>query len=138
MIRIVIIGIGVGLLIAAAVAVISVRTFRKTASVAEGVVVRLNAGGSHPQIEFAATSGEKVSVPQGGLVWGLQPGDKVNVLYDAARPAVSARLDSLGSLWFLPLLLSFIGAAFVVTGLPLASGGQASSRPPTHQSRHGG
>ena len=136
--RIAIIGVGAGLLLAAAVTAISVRTFRKAASEAEGLVVHLNAGGSHPQIEFTAASGEKVSVPQAGFIWGLHTGDKVHVLYDQARPAASARLDAVGNLWFLPLLLSFIGAAFVVTGLSLASGARGSSTPPAHQSRHGG
>lgn len=35
-------------------------------------MVKLNAGGSHPQIAFVTEAGEQISYPQGGLVLGTK------------------------------------------------------------------
>jgi hypothetical protein len=93
------------------------RDFVRTASVANGVVVRRNAGGSHPQIEFLTGSGQKVSYPQGGLIFGYKPGDNVRVRYDPAVPGTSACIDAFGALWAFPLFLGGIGLLFLVFGL---------------------
>lgn len=109
--------LGLGLIAAAASQAVSVHAFLRAAVSADATVVALNAGGSHPQIEFTAASGEKVSYPQGGLVFGYRPGDRVRVYYDARDPARTAQIDSPGALWFVPMILSAIGAISLLAGL---------------------
>jgi uncharacterized integral membrane protein len=109
--------VGGMLLIAAAIAAVGVYRFRESASRADGVVERLNAGGSHPQIRFTTTSGDSVSYAQGGLIFGYDSGDRVQVLYRPERPQATARLDSVGAIWAMPLLLGFLGAGFAIGGL---------------------
>src|SRR5262249_35098816 len=88
----------------------------RTAIRAEGVVVRLNAGGSHPQIDFTAASGAKISYPQGGLIFGYRPGQKVRVLYNPNNPGKTACIDTTGALWAVPILLAGIGLFLALTG----------------------
>jgi hypothetical protein len=105
---------GIGLLALAIWSTVMTANFRFHAKATEGTVMRLNAGGSHPQIEFTTGEGQKVSYPQGGLIFGYHPGDRVRVLYLAAEPDKAACLDVFGALWFAPMLLAFLGAAFIL------------------------
>lgn len=107
--------IGIVLLAAAGVTAGARRSFVRRALATEGIVVRLNAGGSHPQIEFTTSSGEKVSYPQGGLIFGYRPGDRVRVLYNPTAAAGTACVDRFGALWFGPLVLLILGL-FCVAG----------------------
>ncbi len=109
--------IGVTLLIAAMIAMVGVQRFRDTAASADGVVERLNAGGSHPQIRFTTDSGASISYAQGGLIFGYRPGDPVRVMYRPDRPQATARLDSIGAMWAMPLLLGLLGSGFAIGGL---------------------
>jgi hypothetical protein len=95
------------------VSIHSTRQFLDAANKAPGVVVALNAGGSHPQIEFLTPKGERVSYPQGGLIAGFKVGDKVTVLYLADSPRTSATVNRTGAVWFDSILLS----AFII-GIP--------------------
>ena len=122
MLRGVVIGlIGAVLLAVGIAAALAKRSFVVNASKAGGVVARLNAGGSHPEIEFAAATGEKYSYPQGGFIFGYKPGQHVTVLYDPSRPANSACVDAFGALWFTPFFLTAMGLFFVVVGFLSAS-----------------
>lgn len=58
--------------------------FLQIAQAVDGQVERLNAGGSHPQIAFTTATGQRVSYPQGGMIFGYEPGQPVRVLYDPA------------------------------------------------------
>jgi hypothetical protein len=109
--------VGSALLTAAAATALSRRNFVRAASSAPGVVTRLNAGGSHPEIEFTTTSGEKVSYPQGGLIFGYRPEQKVRVLYNPQNPEKTACVDAFGSIWFAPLMLFALGISLLVGGL---------------------
>jgi hypothetical protein len=117
MARILLIVTGVALLTAAIAVAISVRSFARDSEKADGVVARLNAGGSHPQIEFTTASGLKVSYPQGGLIFGYQPGQKVGVLYGPDNPQQSARLDAVGALWGTPIILSIVAMFLIASGM---------------------
>jgi len=117
MTRIVFILIGMGLCVAAVAIGISRRAFIRRAAVAEGVVIRLNAGGSHPQIAFQAASGQKIEYPQGGLIFGYHPGDRVRVFYDPGDPAKTACIDAVGALWAASIFLSLIGVFCLIGGL---------------------
>jgi hypothetical protein len=113
--------IGAGLVFAGAATAVSRRSFARAATSATGVVTRLNAGGSHPEIEFTTASGTKVTYPQGGLIFGYRPGQEVRVLYNPQDPAKTACVATFGVLWFVPLMLSGIG-------ITLVTGGTASLR----------
>ncbi|WP_295482048.1 DUF3592 domain-containing protein [uncultured Pseudomonas sp.] len=71
---------------------------------AEGHVSALNAGGSHPQIDFATASGDTFSYPESGLIFGYSVGNPVAVLYRAESPAATAIIDDRGALWGASLL----------------------------------
>lgn len=105
--------------------------FLSIAHPAEGRVVSLNAGGSHPRIEFATDTGERITYPQGGLIFGYEQDQPVRVFYLADRPLSSAVVDDFGALWGMIALMALIGAAFVVAGLfnLLKRGHDASPRP---------
>jgi hypothetical protein len=111
--------VGVGLLIASVVTGIALRGFISRAVSAPGVVSRLNAGGSHPEIEFTTASGEMISYPQGGLIFGYRPGQKVRVLYAEDNPKGTAHVNSFGALWFTPLTLFGLGLGLMIG--PVAS-----------------
>ena len=114
--------IGLGLLLGAFSDLSSTRHFLRSAARVPGVVSRLNAGGSHPQIQFTAASGEVVGYPQGGMIWGYRAGDRVTVLYDPRQPDSDPHLDTPGVLWFDTGMLFLLGGVFTGIGLSRALG----------------
>jgi hypothetical protein len=92
------------------------RSFVLRATRAEGTVTKLNAGGSHPQIRFTTAEDRDISYPQGGLIFGLRPGEKVEVLFDAVNPCGTATVNAVGAVWFTALMLGMLGTVFLVTG----------------------
>jgi hypothetical protein len=109
--------IGAGLVFAGAATAVSRRSFALAATSATGVVTRLNAGGSHPEIEFTTAAGTKVTYPQGGLIFGYRPGQEVRVLYNQQDPARTACVATFGALWFVPLILCGVGIALLTGGI---------------------
>lgn len=108
--------IGALLLIGATFNAVGVIRFVRSAVAADGRVSKLNAGGSHPQIEFTTGEGERVSYPQGGLIFGFKPNDRVTVLYDVTNPRRTATVDRFGALWFWSLMLASLGLAAIWGG----------------------
>ena len=94
------------------------------ASRAPGVVKSLNAGGSHPQIEFTSSTGEVVSYPQGGMIFGYQAGQPVEVLYRPQSPSSTAVINDRGALWGTAVLLGAMGLIFVLAGMGSFSSGR--------------
>jgi hypothetical protein len=80
-------------------------------------VERLNAGGTHPQIQFTTPAGDRVSYPQGGLIFGYEPGQTVRVLFEAHDPKGTAQIDAIGALWFDSIGLSFVGLIALLVGV---------------------
>ncbi|MEB2500783.1 MULTISPECIES: DUF3592 domain-containing protein [Burkholderia] len=111
------IAIGVAFLIIAAIIGWSTRGFLQTAIAVPGEVVSLNAGGSHPQIEFVTKTGERISYPQGGMIYGTKVGDKVTVLYQPEAPARTATIDKLGAVWNWTLMAAIFGVGFILFAL---------------------
>ncbi|WP_236211882.1 DUF3592 domain-containing protein [Metapseudomonas otitidis] len=109
--------LGLALLAAMAVNASSRMGFLQSALIADGAVVALNAGGSHPEIAFTDSTGARVSYPQGGLIFGYQVGQPVKVHYQANDPTGSAVVDDFGALWGTAALLGVLGAVFTATGL---------------------
>ncbi|OEC46365.1 hypothetical protein A7D27_03160 [Pseudomonas sp. 1D4] len=109
--------LGLALLAAMAINASSRVGFLQSALVADGAVVALNAGGSHPEIAFTDSTGTRVSYPQGGLIFGYQVGQPVKVHYQANDPTGSAVVDDFGALWGTSALLGVLGAVFTATGL---------------------
>jgi hypothetical protein len=93
------------------------REFLRDAVGVPGVVSQLNAGGSHPQISFTTRDGRRVSVPQGGFIFGFHTGDAVRVLYRAGNPEGTACVDRAGALWFAPGFSAALGLLFLVAAI---------------------
>ncbi|MBY4867016.1 DUF3592 domain-containing protein [Burkholderia anthina] len=91
--------------------------FLQSSSVANGKVTELNHGSSHPEIEFTTQSGEKISYPQGGFIFGMSVGDEVSVRYLADAPRRTARLDQFGSMWFWTLATAMFAIVFLAIGI---------------------
>jgi hypothetical protein len=108
--------IGVVFLIAAMVAAYSTLNFLHTSILVPGRVVKLNAGGSHPEIEFVTQTGDHISYPQGGMIFGMKVGDEVQVRYQSDAPVHSATIVRFGAIWDTVLYLVFMGCVFVVAG----------------------
>lgn len=87
--------------------------FGQTAAVAEGTVIALNAGGSHPEVAFTTAAGEAVHYPQNGLVAGYRVGDAVRVLYDPSDPR-HAVVDAVGARYGFAALGALLGSVFLV------------------------
>lgn len=113
---------GLGVMTGAAFGTVSTHTFVLSAAHAPGVVTQLNAGGSHPEIQFTAASGQVVRYPQGGMISGYRPGEKVSVLYHPSRPNDGPSLDTFGALWGMWIMLFVMGAVFVGAGSLLMLG----------------
>ncbi|MCP1620035.1 uncharacterized protein DUF3592 [Pseudomonas sp. SLBN-26] len=109
--------LGLALLAAMAINASSRMGFLQSALIADGAVVALNAGGSHPEIAFTDSTGARISYPQGGLIFGYQVGQPVKVHYQANDPTGSAVVDDFGALWGTAALLGVLGAVFTATGL---------------------
>lgn len=109
--------VGAGALAGAAWLAVEQGRFLKVAQRAPGEVVALNAGGSHPQIRFEGSTGEAISYPQGGLIWGYREGMQVEVLYDPADPRRSAVVDDPGAIWGMSIFAGGIGAGLFLGGL---------------------
>jgi hypothetical protein len=108
--------VGIIIVLADCFWLIKISKFISTASSAQGVVVRLNAGGSHPQVKFTTKEGREISYPQNGLVFGYKSGDKVKVMYNSQHPQ-NAEIDTFGALWGFPVLLFILGVSFIGTAL---------------------
>lgn len=109
--------VGIGFLIAAAIHVQSTREFLHSSILVPGRVVKLNSGGSHPEIEFITQTGERISYPQGGLIFGMKVGDDVQVHYLSAAPSLSPTVDKFGAIWDTVIYLTFMGCAAIIAGL---------------------
>ncbi|MET0389668.1 MAG: DUF3592 domain-containing protein [Polyangiales bacterium] len=109
--------VGSALLIIALSLGASRREFLQHAVSSDGTVVKLNAGSAHPEIRFATASGETVSYPQGGVIGGYQPGQRVRVLYLADDVHRTACIDDPGALWFATGCTALLGLSHVTLGL---------------------
>lgn len=83
---------------------------------AQGHVSAVNAGGSHPQIDFSDATGRVVSYPENGLIFGYAIGDRVDVLYRPESPATTAIIDDRGALWGASLLAGLFALVFLSGG----------------------
>ncbi|WP_047289191.1 DUF3592 domain-containing protein [Pseudomonas protegens] len=122
--------IGIGLLVIAVNLTLDRREFLASAQTADGIVSDLNAGGSHPEIAFTSSTGEKISYPQGGFIFGYQKDQPVRVYYQPERPANSAIIDDPAALWATPGVLGLIGLVFTLAGLVgvISQRGRATQR----------
>lgn len=114
--------VGLGVIIGAGFGAVSTHRFVQTAARAPGVVTGLNAGGSHPQVQFTASSGQVVSYPQDGMISGYRTGQRVSILYDPHDPSGSPCLDVFSALWMDWIMLFGLGTVFVCAGMSLMFG----------------
>lgn len=116
--------VGLALLLAALVTGLSTERFIHTASHADGAVVALSAGGSHPRVSFRTADGRAALFSGGGLIFGYRVGQPASALRRANAPARTAILAAWGSLWFAPFVLGVIGSGWLVGAL-----GRRAARP---------
>lgn len=90
--------------------------FLAQAARADGHVSALNAGGSHPQIDFNDAAGNPISYPESGLIYGYAVGDSVTVRYDAEAPARTAIIEDRGALWGASLLVGLFAVVATAGG----------------------
>lgn len=90
--------------------------FLAQAQRAEGHVSALNAGGSHPQIDFIDANGQAISYPESGLIFGYAVGDPVTVLYSTEAPSRTAIIKDRGALWGASLLAGVLAITFTAGG----------------------
>ncbi|MBK3338637.1 DUF3592 domain-containing protein [Burkholderia pseudomallei] len=109
--------IGVGLLVAAAISAQSTREFLRTSIVVPGLVVKLNAGGYHPEIQFTTKTGQQISYPQGGIVTKVELGQRVEVRYQADDPDGSATMNVFAAIWDSTIVFAFMGVVAIVCGV---------------------
>lgn len=89
--------------------------FVKTSKVVPAEVVKLNAGGKHPQVEFTTLDGQNISVPASS--WSsVSVGDTVEVRYDPKHPRI-AKMNTLWGVWGLHLMVVWVSAGFILGGL---------------------
>lgn len=93
------------------------QTFLSEADIAPGMVISLNAGGAHPQIEFAASDGKTYRYPQGGMIYGYRTGQAVEVLYLQKNPQLTAVISDTGAIWGPAALIALIGLGFGVLSM---------------------
>jgi Protein of unknown function (DUF3592) len=105
-------GAGVVLIGGSMAAIAITYRFTQTAVAVPGVVTKLNAGGSHPEIKFTTQTGEPIEYAQNGLIFGYRPGDAVRVLYQPGEPR-SAMIDTIGAKWGFPLMFLVMGGVFL-------------------------
>ncbi len=115
MIRIVFSVVGALVITGAAIAIYKEHAWGMTAMRVQGQVITLNAGGSHPEVTFTSSRGERVSFPQGGLIAGYKVGDTVEVLYSADN-ATEATVDTFGARYGFLVFGLVLGCAFLVSG----------------------
>lgn len=108
--------IGLVVIISASLWGIFVYQFISQAAAVQGEVIKLNSGGSHPQIRFTTQEGKEIEYPQNGLIFGYEVGDKVGVLYDQRNPK-NASVNTFGALWGFPILILTLGLIFVIVGI---------------------
>ena len=108
---------GVGLLVAATIGIHAKQDFLRTSSLVPGRVVQLNFGGSHPQIEFVTTAGERVTYPQGGWIFNMKVGEAVEVRYQPAAPISTATVNRFGAVWANTMLCGGLGGALLLGGM---------------------
>ncbi|WP_414451242.1 DUF3592 domain-containing protein [Burkholderia sp. 22PA0099] len=108
----------VGAVLAIVAAGITWRTvdYRLSSTVVTGTVVRLLAGGHHPEVAFDAPDGTHHTRPIG--TWrSLEPGQRVPVRLRAATPEASASIDTEVDIWGVPVFLCVLAAAFLWSGI---------------------
>jgi hypothetical protein len=109
--------LGAGLLAGALVATVLTDRFIQGAFRGTGTVVRLNAGGAHPVVQFIPEGRAAVEFATSGWI-NYRVGDRVSVLYrmDQSPMGFQARIDTPGDLYSFPSLLTGLGVGFILGG----------------------
>lgn len=111
--------LGVVLLLGAGLEGLVTYRFITLASRAEGKVVRLNASGAHPVVQFTPAGGAATEFSDSGYI-NYAVGDQVTVLYlkDTQNPSIPwTKIDTPGALWSEEITLVGLGAAMMIVGL---------------------
>lgn len=108
--------IGIGLLGIAVNLTLDRRDFLARAQTADGIVSRLNAGGSHPEIAFTTGKGEKFPTPRVASSSAMSRGSRCEfIICPSSRPPTPRRGSrcTVGT----PVMLGAMGLFFTLVGL---------------------
>jgi len=111
--------LGVVLLLGAGLEGLVTYRFITLASRTEGKVVRLNAGGAHPVVQFKPAGEAVTEFSDSGYIH-YAVGDQVTVLSlkDTQNPSIPwTKIDTPGALWSEEISLVGLGAAMMIGGL---------------------
>jgi hypothetical protein len=117
--------IGLCLLVVSVLLFLNTRRFINSSARATGTVVSHNTSRSsdgdisyYPVISFQTQDGRTIEFQSGAGSSSRSPavGQTVELLYDPRNPQ-SAEINSFGSLWLAPLILSALGTIFFVVGI---------------------
>ncbi|WP_162069039.1 MULTISPECIES: DUF3592 domain-containing protein [Burkholderiaceae] len=89
--------------------------FRLYSVVTWGTVVKLNAGGFHPEIEFTTSDGRRSSFA-GSTTYRTEVGDRVEIRY-RTTPYIEARVNNELSIWGMHTFITAFSAVFIIGGL---------------------
>ena len=87
-----------------------------TSELATGTVMRLNHGSHHAEISFRARDGRTYERPMSSL-WGITPGEPIQIRYIPKDPLVSASIDTIADVWIGILFLAILTTAFLLGGI---------------------
>jgi len=89
--------------------------FRLYSVVTWGEVVKLNAGGFHPEIEFTTNDGRRMSFP-GSTTVRTEVGDRIEVRYRPSEPR-DAMVNNVFSVWGTHVYITGFSLIFIIGGL---------------------
>nr|WP_244849614.1 DUF3592 domain-containing protein [Caballeronia sp. SL2Y3] len=90
--------------------------FVRVSKVAFAEVVKLNAGGKHPEVAFTTSDGQRISVPTSSWFHSVDVGDKVEIRYDPRQPG-NATMNTLFGVWSLHLFCGVPAMVLILSGL---------------------
>lgn len=89
--------------------------FQTQSVTAIGEVVRLNAGGFHPEVVFTTQSGERISIA-GSSSYPTDVGDRIEVRYMPDTPKL-AKINQIENIWGIEIYITAFSAIFIIGGL---------------------
>jgi len=111
---------GIGLIGAGVVSLKNSYKLTGQGEITEGAATgRGGFAGLHPEIEFASPAGGKIGYRQTGIVFGLKPGQVVNVIYLPSDPVRTASVNTIGGVWGDAVLFLLFGLIAFSVGVKM-------------------
>lgn len=106
---------GIAILLSQIPFIPSAYEFQTKSITAVGEVVRLNAGGFHPEVVFTTQNGERISIA-GSSSYSTEVGDRIEVRYMPDTPKL-AKINQIENIWGIEIYITAFSAIFIIGGL---------------------